>query len=292
MITTASSLISEIFQKLDTNATAMTFISRHYRLGLPVVFAAAACAVAAEARADESIGVASLVRNNVNGVLPSRIIQINVGENVIRNEIVKTGQDSLAKLVFTDSTNLSVGPNSTVKLDKFVAAGPASYDKATINLAKGAFRFVTGHSDKRAYEIKTGVATIGVRGTIVEGRSEPGALTVDVREGVAHVCTIPRPGEDKDRCRKCRDLEAGDSAVFTSCAAMSAPQQPSQFPAEFQTVEEFSAVQHGELLIPEGGTIYTLGAVGLIGGGIGAGVATTSYSGNGIPFLAPAPASP
>jgi hypothetical protein len=167
----------------------MSFTARRCRAGLSILFVAAAAAVAAEARADETIGVASLVRNNVSGVLPSRSFQINVGENVVRDEIVKTSQDSVAKLVFTDSTNLSVGPNSTVKLDKFVSAGPASYGKATINVVKGAFRFTTGHSDKRAYEINTGVATMGVRGTTFEGQSEPRQTVLNVLDGHVHVRT-------------------------------------------------------------------------------------------------------
>ena len=68
--------------------------------------------VGPQARADEVIGVASAVRNNVSGSLPTGEVQINVGENVIRNEIVKTAAKSRTKLVFSDSTNLSVGPNS------------------------------------------------------------------------------------------------------------------------------------------------------------------------------------
>ena len=107
------------------------------------------------ARADEAIGVASSVRNNVSGSLPTGDVQINVGENVIRNEIVKTAAESWTKLVFSDSTNLSVGPNATVRLSNFVSSGPSSYGKATIDIAKGAFRFATGHSEKRAYEINS-----------------------------------------------------------------------------------------------------------------------------------------
>ena len=166
------------------------------------------------ARADEAIGVASAVRNNVSGSLPSGDVQINVGESVIRNEIVKTAAESWTKLVFSDSTNLSVGPSATVRLSNFVSAGPSSYGKATIDMAKGAFRFATGHSEKRAYEIKTGVATIGVRGTVFDGRfrgrptrnftSSSGAVLVRTKNG--KVC----------------EIKAGQSAVITenACAVV------------------------------------------------------------------------
>jgi ferric-dicitrate binding protein FerR (iron transport regulator) len=226
----------------------------------------------------------------VNGILPSRTFQLNAGEGVIANEIVKTNADSQAKIVFTDSTNLSVGANSTVKLDKFVAAGPTSYDKATINVVKGAFRFVTGHSDKRAYEIKSQFATIGVRGTIVEVHTKGNKDLIDVREGLAHICTVPKPNEDKEKCHKCVDLKEGESAEFTSCGVTSVVQQPSSFSGEFASIEEFAQV--GELAPAVGeGALFALGAAGVIGGGIGAGVATQSSAG-GPTFIPPLPASP
>jgi hypothetical protein len=48
-------------------------------------------------------------------------------------------------------TNLAVGPVSTVTLDRFVFAGDSTYQQVTVNLVRGAFRFSTGSSDKRAY---------------------------------------------------------------------------------------------------------------------------------------------
>jgi hypothetical protein len=170
------------------------------------------------ARAQESIGIAIIIRNDVNGTLSSRTFRINAGESVFRQESVSTNADSSAKLVFADSTNLAVGPNSSVTLDKFVYAGATDYKQATMQLVKGAFRFTTGNSDKRAYEIKTHVATIGVRGTKVDALvvglpsapGEPPAQTTATlqadpprRTGSARVCNpkilrcviLSKPGE-------------------------------------------------------------------------------------------------
>ncbi len=244
----------------------------------------AAAIVAGDVHAYENIGVASFVRNEVTGVLPTRSVLINVGENVVRDEIVKTSQDSVAKLVFTDSSNLSIGPNSMVKLDKFVAAGASSYGKETINVLKGTFRFTTGHFDKRAYEVKTGVATIGVRGTIYEGRAEPNRTILNVLEGVVRVRT-----KGGAVC----DLSAGQSAVITAsnCSPAAGFAPNSQIFAEhcakspaLCSKEEFSQLQppqeNGQgffggkdpatLLMPAAG----------IGGGIGAWLAAKSRPGN------------
>ena len=65
--------------------------------------------VVALAEAEEAIGVAAVVRNQVDQALPTRVIPINVGENITRDEVVKTGMESAAKLVFSDNTNLSDG---------------------------------------------------------------------------------------------------------------------------------------------------------------------------------------
>ena len=53
-----------------------------------------------------------------------------------------------------DSTNLSLGPNSTLKLDRTVFDDAHSYRDISIRLTTGAFRFVTGNSDKAAYKIR------------------------------------------------------------------------------------------------------------------------------------------
>jgi ferric-dicitrate binding protein FerR (iron transport regulator) len=273
----------------------MIFSSRCRRAGVRLLYAVGVALSASPALADGNIGVASHVQNYVNGILPSRTIQINAGEGVTSNEIVKTNADSQAKIVFTDSTNLSVGPNSTVKLDKFVAAGPSTYEKATINLAKGAFRFVTGHSDKRAYEIKTEVATIGVRGTIVEGYSRPGKVRVDLREGLARICTIPKPGQSSG-CRKCVDLSEGQSAEFGACSVAYTAQPNSSFTGPFASAEPFEAVVQGQLPVPPEppvgmGALFALGTLGVIGGGIGIGAGLHSNF-NGQNYSTVFPTSP
>jgi hypothetical protein len=162
------------------------------------------------AQAEEVIGVAAVVRNEVDQALPTRVIRINAGENISRDEVVKTGPESGAKLVFSDNTNLSMGPGSTVTLNKFVYSGASRYEKATFELVKGAFRFTTGASDKRAYEIQTPTATIGVRGTVLDIRvdAKVSDTLVVLQEGAASVCTVSvecdRDRPDYDRCERDR----------------------------------------------------------------------------------------
>jgi hypothetical protein len=121
-------------------------------------------ATGSEAFAGDRIGVAATARNRVSGRIQTQTVQITKGENVFDREVVKTDADSDAKLVMKDSTNVNVGPNSTVTLDDFVFSGEQDFKKQSLNIAKGSLRFTTGSSDKRAYQVKTPTATIGVRG--------------------------------------------------------------------------------------------------------------------------------
>jgi hypothetical protein len=179
--------------------------------GARAVWTSAALAlglVLAPAARSQTIGVAATVRNDVAQVKGANALPISLGEDVMRNEIVRTGAESSTKLVFTDDTNLAVGPVSTVTLDKFVFADEGTYQQATVNLVRGAFRFSTGSSDKRAYKINTPVATIGVRGTELDILSERARTVATLNEGAALVCT--RSG------RQCVTLSnPGDTAIVT-----------------------------------------------------------------------------
>jgi hypothetical protein len=165
---------------------------------------------ASPAHAQARVGEAAVVKNEVVRVRGSASSQINVGDGVLRDEIVRTGLDSAARLVMADSTNLSLGPGATIKLDRTVFNDEHTYRDIAIRLTTGAFRFVTGHSEKTAYKINTSVATIGVRGTILDILSQRGKTTVVLQEGASRVCAIGG---------QCTELtQPGDTAVITSAA--------------------------------------------------------------------------
>ena len=160
------------------------------------------------AGAQTRIGEAAVVKNEVVRVRASGTTPINVGDSVVRDETVRTGTESATRLVMADSTNLSLGPNSTLRLDRTVFDDATSYRDISIRLTTGAFRFVTGNSEKAAYKIQTQVATIGVRGTILDILSQRGKTTVVLRDnGASRVCTLTF---------QCTDLtKPGDTAVIT-----------------------------------------------------------------------------
>jgi hypothetical protein len=162
----------------------------------------------ASAQAPARVGEAAVVQNEVIRVSGSGGTQINVGDAVLRDETVRTGANSATRLVMIDSTNLSLGANSAITLDRTVFNDEHSYKDVTIRMTSGAFRFVTGHSDKNAYKITTGLATIGIRGTILDILSQRGRSIVALQDGAATVCTTNF---------QCIQLtQPGDTAVITS----------------------------------------------------------------------------
>jgi hypothetical protein len=172
--------------------------------------AAALLLSVAPSQADEGIGAANIVINSVRGNLPSSagVVTVVQGDGVFRDEGLRTNSDSSAKLVLLDNTNLSLGPSSSVKLDRFVYAGPAQVGSIAINLTKGIFRFATGDADKRGYAIMTPTASIGVRGTILRIIATKVKTTVILDEGAVIVCT---------RAGQCLELtKPGEQAVVTA----------------------------------------------------------------------------
>src|SRR6202051_3059841 len=92
---------------------------------------------ASPAYAQARVGEAAVVKNQVVRVAGSATSQINVGDGLLRDETVRTGQDSAARLVMADSTNLSLGANSTIKLDRTVFNDEHSYRDIAIRLTTG-----------------------------------------------------------------------------------------------------------------------------------------------------------
>jgi hypothetical protein len=122
----------------------------------------------ASAQNAAKIGVASAVKNSVEGATGGSVRPLAAGSSVFAREVVRTGDESTAQLLFLDETSLSIGPQSEVTLDRFVFNPNKGAGNVVINATRGAFRFISGSQQSSSYQIKTPVATIGVRGTIFD----------------------------------------------------------------------------------------------------------------------------
>jgi len=98
------------------------------------------------------VGQAEVIRNEVVSVGEAELFRVSVGDEVVRDETLRTSDDSDARIRLLDDTKLSIGPRSTIKIDRAVYSGEKSYQEITVRLSEGAFRFITGKSDKKSYK--------------------------------------------------------------------------------------------------------------------------------------------
>ena len=154
------------------------------RPGAATTVALLLCMLLADAAPGAGIGSPVIIVNNVTGRLQSQEPRVlRVGIDVFADEIVRTAEKSAARIVFQDQTKLEIGALSEVVLDRFVYDPNRSDSEVAVSIAKGIARFTTGVLRHESYKINTPAATIGVRGTILNLRSDERGTSVWVQDG-------------------------------------------------------------------------------------------------------------
>ena len=90
-----------------------------------------------------------------------------VGDTVSEGDSVATGPDGELHLTMQDGGYLAVRPNTKMQVTRFQATGEAG-DTSVLGLLEGGLRVVTGWIGKynaSAYQVRTSIATVGLRGT-------------------------------------------------------------------------------------------------------------------------------
>ena len=117
--------------------------------------------------AQEQIGVASAVNKNTTDLtLEQERKLIDAGYEIIQNHTIETDDIGRAQMLLLDGTAFSVGPNSSVVLDKFIY-NPETAEGSLEVTARGLLRIVGGKvTKKQPALIRTNSATVGIRGGI------------------------------------------------------------------------------------------------------------------------------
>ena len=135
-----------------------------------------------------SVGVADFVNGSVTLTRGGAAQALLQGTLLEQGDQLDTARGAELHAKFDDGGYLAVRPNSSVRIDHYVAQGEAS-DLVALSLIRGALRSVTGWIGKigapQQYKITAGTATIGVRGTDHEVVYVPEELaTPDVPAGL------------------------------------------------------------------------------------------------------------
>ena len=115
----------------------------------------------------EEIGVASAVNKNTSDLtLEEERKLVQAGYKIIQNHTLETDAIGRAALLLIDGTSLSIGPDSSVTLDKFIY-NPETVEGSLEVSSRGLLRLVGGKvTKKRPALIRTNSATVGIRGGI------------------------------------------------------------------------------------------------------------------------------
>jgi hypothetical protein len=113
------------------------------------------------AAAQQQIGTTRSVKPAAHGSVAGTL---SVGAGVHANETIGTDTAGVAGLQFHDESKLDVGPNSSVRLDRFIYNPNRGAGQVILDATKGSFRFTTGNQNSKAYKVKTPYGTLGVRG--------------------------------------------------------------------------------------------------------------------------------
>lgn len=166
---------------------------------LASVAVVALLAAATPALAQGQVGTAAAVNPRSTG---GGARTLEIGSPIVHRERVQTSDTGSLQVIFIDKTTLNVGPGSSLVIDEFVYNPSTKAGSVAISLGKGAMRFVGGNASHSGdAEVKTPVATIGIRGGITtlvhQGRETKAVLqfgTLSVTGPRGEKVVLRRPG--------------------------------------------------------------------------------------------------
>jgi hypothetical protein len=229
-------------------------------------------------------------------------------EPIYAEETVLTDSRASTALEFLDNTQLRVGKNSRVKLDKFVYDPGTGDGAALLNFGVGAFRYVSGTLGKsQKMQLATPTAVLSIRGTeLVIAVAADGMTQVAVLDGEIEVtpcggeAAIARIGETATVTSECNGVSVAlgitvpeDETLFAdlnSIAPAAGPTAPTEDeptePARDQTASTPNEPEAPEPEAPstddeDGGFLGGLGRLGRIGDGLGGGFGNNSGEATG-----------
>src|SRR5688572_16537313 len=90
-------------------------------------------------------GVTAAVNQNAKSIPPGGGVRtVVLGANVVQDERIETDGAGLVQILLADGTTFTVGPNSSLVIDRFVYDPDANTAQVAASLGRGVFRFIGG----------------------------------------------------------------------------------------------------------------------------------------------------
>ncbi|MFO1055523.1 MAG: FecR domain-containing protein [Dongiaceae bacterium] len=153
--------------------------------------------------------------NGALGQLQSNQRQLLYSLPVYGSELVTTDAKGTTALEFLDKTQLQVGANSHITLDRYVYDPATGEGEQALHFSAGVFRFVSGGMKKENVQLRTPTASMSIRGTKV-------LVYVD-KDGSSIFYFESGWGTVKTDCGNTGDVQTGQSAVIRGCTITVVP---------------------------------------------------------------------
>ncbi len=134
------------------------------------------------ANAQEKVGINAIIERPeaisiVDFEAASR--EVLEGGDAFLNDTITSGEGAKMQILLLDEKTITIGQNCEFVIDKFVYNPVDNSGEMIASVAKGAFRFMSGKPSTRSRTtLRTPVASMGVRGTVVEGAVGPRAIEI------------------------------------------------------------------------------------------------------------------
>ena len=135
-------------------------------------------------------GEVTLLKGPASVTQDGRTIRLYPGASVIVGDRLRTGKGARLKLRMIDGTEIMLGENTEFIVREFELHETTA--RGLLELTKGFFRAVTGRITKlrdNAFQVKTPLAIIGVRGTDFWGEQHANRLRIALLGGTAVIVT-------------------------------------------------------------------------------------------------------
>lgn len=141
-----------------------------------------------------SVGKVSLLKGEATLQREAQKTPLKNGAILEEKDILLTAKNSQVQLIFEDKTVITLGEESEFKIEEYF--NDASKPKAKFKFGEGSFKSITGQIGKTAPEnftLETKTATIGIRGTTIQGNVGKGGDTIACLSGTITVRAIGAP---------------------------------------------------------------------------------------------------
>lgn len=131
-------------------------------------------------------GEAVIIRDTVK-------LKLEKDSDIFKNDEIETKQNTKVQLLFKDNTIITIGKNSTFKINDYIFDEKNKEYNAQFGLIQGTFRTITGKIGKLApekFKLKSKNSSIGIRGTQILSNIQANREIIFCTEGTIEIVSL------------------------------------------------------------------------------------------------------